>query len=241
VRAVTPTREMAAASARKVVAWPEIDGIDAADVRRRMGDRLGLFLSLLKRLLKEYPDIRVPSGAHRARACDSGRMHKLRGAAAMLGARTIQQLAAAAEAACLVGDADRAADLAAEVSAHLQRLRRSAAPALAQLRTVLEAATPSASSAPAPQDFPDLVNLLRQQNLAATDRFSALTSQLQRLLAKRSFDLLYMHMQDLEFSDAADILEASLQARDALSKPALPGSPSEPTKSIRRRSRHPPA
>ena len=82
--------------------WPEITGIDAADVRARLGDDLELFGSMLGHLFDEFSDVAIPATTNdpAVLADHAGRMHKLRGSAGMLGAKTIQALAAEA-AACV--------------------------------------------------------------------------------------------------------------------------------------------
>ena len=114
------------------VPWPEIEGIDRRDARERLSDDFGLFRSMLKRLLDEFSDVAIPALARtRLRwPLMRGRMHKLRGSAGMLGAKAIQQLAGEAEAACVAGEVELAADLATTLAMMLQRLARSAAPLL---------------------------------------------------------------------------------------------------------------
>ena len=60
-----------------------------------------------------------------------------------------------------------------------------------------------------PTVLPDLINLLRQQSLSAMDRFSSVSPQLRRLLSKGAYDLVDDHIRNLQFSEAANALEAS--------------------------------
>jgi PAS domain S-box-containing protein len=112
------------------VPWPEIEGIDSSDVRERLNDDVGLFLSLLKRLLDEYSLVSIPAAGEEmaALSAHAGRMHKLRGSASMLGAKAILKLAGEAEAACVAGDVAYGSELAAKISSQLQQTRQSAAP-----------------------------------------------------------------------------------------------------------------
>jgi HPt (histidine-containing phosphotransfer) domain-containing protein len=53
-------------------------------------------------------------------------LHKLKGSAGILGAKAIQHLASAAEAACVAGDAVRAKERSIELATHLKALGASA-------------------------------------------------------------------------------------------------------------------
>ena len=128
----------------------------------------------------------------------------------MLGAKAIQQLAGEAEAACAAGEVERAAHLATQTchavataaSERGARVHGSAG------RRPKRRRSPSDGELE-PQVLADLVDLLRQQSLSAMDRFSAISPQLRRLLGKGSYELVRDHMDNLQFSDAADALEAS--------------------------------
>lgn len=127
----------------------------------------------------------------------------------MLGAKAIQKLAGEAEAACRTDHAERAARVATRLVTRLRRLRHDATPAFAAVRAPAEEAAPAAEADFDPQSVADLVDLLRQQSLAAVERFGVLSLQLQRLLSKRSYELLRGHMDNLRFSEAARELEAA--------------------------------
>jgi len=189
--------------------WPEIEGIDSVDARARFGDDLALFRSMLERLLHEFANVAIPAATEgpAALAAHGGRMHKLRGAAGMLGAKAIQDLAADAEAACTAGEIDAGALLATRLASELQRLREDATPKLSQGGAVRESALASSNEELGATAMVDLVHLLRKQNLAAADRFAALGVQLQRRLGDESYTLLSDHMAKLRFTDAANILE----------------------------------
>jgi PAS domain S-box-containing protein len=193
---------------RAAVPWQEIEGIDSNDTRERLIGDFGLFRSMLKRLLNEFSDVAMPAVANDgvALAAQGGRMHKLRGGAGMLGARAIQELAGEAEAACAAGDVDRAAHLATRLAALLQRLRASAAPALADLAQTQEE-SPFTGAKIEPQALADFIDLLRQQSLSAMDRFGSISRQLESLLGKESYELVRSQIDNLQFSDAADALE----------------------------------
>ena len=79
------------------------------------------------------------------------------------------------------------------------------------MTALAQAEDPSAASSSdslEPQALADFVGLLRQQSMSAIERFSSLSPQLQRLLGKGSFELVRQHIDNLQFSDAANALEA---------------------------------
>jgi len=191
--------------------WPEIEGIDRLDVRERLSDDFGLFRSMLKRLLDEFSDVSIPIAGRAPTdlAVHAGRMHKLRGSAGILGAKGIHQLAGEAETACAAGNVERSVHLATRLAVKLQRLGECAAPLV--VTAPAQAEDPSAASSRdrlAPQALADFVDLLRQQSMSAIERFSALSPQLQRLLSKGAFEVVRQHIDNLQFSDAANALEA---------------------------------
>jgi CheY-like chemotaxis protein len=111
------------------VAWPDIDGIDMEGARTRLFDDPALFRSMLQGFLYDFSDIAVPSSRSvpPGLAEQASRLHKLKGGAGILGAKTIQDLAAQAELACVAGDAARAGERSIELVIHLDALRSSAA------------------------------------------------------------------------------------------------------------------
>jgi len=192
--------------------WPQIEGIDLTDVRERLNDDFDLFRSMLKRLLDEFSDMAISVAAQdpAALAAHAGRLHKLRGSAGMLGAKTIESLAGDAEAACANGEVEQAAHLASSLATQLHQLQQSAAPVFrAALAQADEPAQPGSAELE-PQVLHDLVRLLRQQNLCALDRFSALSPQLRQLLGREVHELVRDHMDNLRFSEAASTLEAKI-------------------------------
>jgi hypothetical protein len=59
-----------------------------------------------------------------------------------------------------------------------------------------------------PQDLTELLSLLRAQNLSALNRFSLISPQLRLLLRASTYELVRKHVENLQFRDAADALEA---------------------------------
>jgi signal transduction histidine kinase/ActR/RegA family two-component response regulator len=139
VRARIPRSESAvgplAAIAR--VDWPEITGIDTGEARDRWCEDPILFRSSLERFLGEFSDMAVPlsRGEPLILVEQATRLHKLRGSAGLLGANVIQQLAAEAQAASMVGDAVLVGERLTVLAAELDSLRSSAGRAFEDAQT----------------------------------------------------------------------------------------------------------
>ncbi len=191
--------------------WPEIEGIDSGDARERLSNDIDLFRSMLRRLLGEFADLELPAqgGDANALVMHAGRMHKLRGSAGMLGAKEIQQLAGEAELACAAGDVAHASPLAAALVVALHRLEQNSTAAFLTSRTPVEEALPREGDPLELKDLTELVSLLHQQRLAAVDRFKSLAPQLRRHLSQPVYDHVREQIDNLQFGDAADSLEAS--------------------------------
>jgi len=189
------------------VPWPEIDGVESADARERWCGDVRLFCAMLERLLGEFFDVELP-GAVRdlgVRNVHLRRLHRLRGGACMLGAKTLSDLAGEVEAACIAEEFEQATGLTTRLTDELQRVRQSAEPVcLAARAEAEEAATSSAELEP--HAIVELETLLRQQSLGAIERFSALSPQLRRILGSVRYNRMRGHVDDLEFDDAANEL-----------------------------------
>ena len=193
--------------------WPAIDGIDAVDAHRRLAGDGVLFTALLKRLLNEFADLSQAS-----RVDDAGldglaaRMHSLKGSAGTLGARSLHQLAAETEQACRAHQVEQAAALLLAVAHQLRGLQRSAGAAL-------EPAAPAVTLDDGQEPMLDraglvtLLQSLRQLDLAALDRFAALSPQLRRLLGDAPYAKLHEQIANLQFGDAATTLESLRRAQ----------------------------
>lgn len=180
-----------------------------------MTDDLGLFRSLLGLMVTEFPDARLPDDRSSPGwlALYARRMHKLKGSAGTLGAIAIFRMAAEAETAGRTGDVARVETLAHGLTRHLESLAASARPHL------LDESTQEAGSAStAALDLQGLVDALRQQHFAAMDRFKEATPPLRRLMAPGAFEQLRSHIANLEFGEAAAVLEGVRSA--ALGIPA---------------------
>jgi PAS domain S-box-containing protein len=199
-------------------AWPEIAGIDVAAARARLGNDLGLFRPMLKRLLDEFSDLAVPERSHDAATlvAHTGRMHKLSGSADTLGATAIGQLAGEAEAACRAGDVERSASIATGLRSALRALREAAASVwMVEPASSVDLAV--SSEAIEPRVLTELAALLRQQSMSAVDRFKALSPQLRGILGKPAYDTLSDHVDSLRFGEAAKAIVKLQQSTSILS------------------------
>ncbi len=198
--------------AKAAIPWPQIEGIDANDAGGRLGGDVDLFRSLLKRFLEEFAVVEFGTDTPDAGALavQAGRLHKLAGCGGLLGAKAINQLGIAAEAACRSGQHERATQLTKEVASLIQQLARSAAPFLEATRTRAEQLPVASDEDVDPQLIVELVDLLQQQCLSAVDRFQVCSPQLLRHLGKESYERMRSHVDNLQFGDAARVLEERL-------------------------------
>ena len=187
--------------------WPEIDGIDSPDVSRRLGGDSVLFRSMLKRLLEEFDDVVVAESDAASARSQAARMHKLKGSAGMLGARDIHRLATAAEAACRAGDGVQAVAHSVALAAHLRRLKENAAAFLTDAAVRDELPNVVSAGVTDPRDVTELIKLLRQQSMSAMKKFVALSPGLEQLLGTRAHKRMCDHVENLRFSDAAQLLD----------------------------------
>ena len=190
--------------------WPQIEGIDASDVARRLGDDVPLFLRMLARLLGETdgPALTRAEDLDTAplRQARAAQLHKLRGTASLLGARELQRCAGAAEQALIEGlDAGPALQATAQA---LAQLRAAAQAPLAEQRAAAASAPPGGAEpiALAQSDLEGLAALLRQQDMAALERFEQLSPALRQVLGDASFGRLSEAVQTLDFAAALALL-----------------------------------
>jgi signal transduction histidine kinase/HPt (histidine-containing phosphotransfer) domain-containing protein len=188
-------------------------GIDSATVQRMFGDDLALFKSLLGRMLRDFADLAqpVPLDDQASRDGLLARVHKLKGSAGIIGATRVIRFAAAAE---LALQLDRPIEVVEKIllklAAALTTLPEDAASLLEQGNEP----TPNAKSAAGTGDHPadpsaqirELQVLLEAQNLAAIDRFSALSPALREMLGDERFDSLREAVDNLDFPRAARTL-----------------------------------
>ncbi len=145
------------------------------------------------------------------------RMHKLRGAAASLGAKSIYFIAGQVEAAYLAGDLELAAHLRTRLAEAMRRLKEAAKPVLPGGAGAATAAAAAAAgeglAADTPGNLERLDELLRRQDLAALALFKSVSIDLERLLGVTPYRRIQGHIENLRFEQASHDLRAVLRAR----------------------------
>jgi CheY-like chemotaxis protein len=188
--------------------------IDAGIVQQMFGDDLTLFKSLLARLLQEYTDLTVPvcisADDQTLRAQLTGRVHKLKGSAGMIGATDIMRLAGATEKALNQGrPVDAVEGLLRQLAAALTTLTEETR-SYSKQQVEWDASTataalvhPDAGTA----ELDELFALLESQNLAALDKFNLISPSLGEKVGALRFDRLRNAIENLDFHQGAQLLK----------------------------------
>jgi HPt (histidine-containing phosphotransfer) domain-containing protein len=177
------------------------------------GNDSNLFKSVLVRMLRDYSDLALPICVSPDDAPTrnqlAARAHKLKGGAGMIGATRVMRLAGAAEDALLQGRAvDIVERLLQQLAAALTTLREEAEPYFASQPESATNAGGPVGSRPSigTADIAELCALLESRNLAALDKFSALSQPLSDILHAANFNRLREAIDNLEFDRGAEIL-----------------------------------
>jgi CheY-like chemotaxis protein len=187
--------------------WPEIDGIDAAAARMRFGNDVGLFRSLLGRLLTEFSDMAFfDTGAISKDCAFAGRAHKLKGCAGALGALSIHRLAGLIEEACGVGNVPEIQQLTTQLTLCMRRLRDAAASTPASASDP-EPGCDATAAVIGPDEIVNLASMLRLQTQSSVDLFHSLAPRLRRRLGTSPYEALREQVDTLQFAAAAAALE----------------------------------
>jgi signal transduction histidine kinase/DNA-binding response OmpR family regulator/HPt (histidine-containing phosphotransfer) domain-containing protein len=202
-------------SAGQVDGRPFIKSVDVSVVQQMFGDDLSLFRSLLARMLREYADFERPAplavGDDAAWRQLKARAHKLKGSAGMIGATQVMRFAGAVERAL---HEERGAELVEgilrKLAAALVVLRDETATWLDAAPREIESREPAGAAAAAATvtraDLEELRVLLESQNLAAVDKFEAMSPSLRCALDGTRFSGLREAVENLEFQLGADLL-----------------------------------
>jgi hypothetical protein len=102
--------------------------------------------------------------------------------------------------------------LASRLALELHQLLREAEPAFNGPRRSPRPGAHLDQTEPEPHLLEGFIELLRQQNLSAVGRFGAIALQLERRLGEGPYAQLSLHMENLRFSEAIQVLEGSLAA-----------------------------
>lgn len=181
-----------------------IAGIDDQAITPALRSDRSLLLSMIRRLLDEYRDLSavVPSDL-------PARMHKLRGAAQVVGATAVAAAASRVETACARGGADAAQRALHELDVLLQDLAGAAQAVLdpeaqrlasARLDIVRQAATAEPISQ---QDFDELRELITSQAARARPLAQALAPALLHTLGEERVSRLLAALEEFDFQCAA--------------------------------------
>jgi len=177
-------------------------------VRARLGNDALLFRSMLKRFIDEYSEAAMaPLDEAASLGEQTGRMHRLKGSAGMLGVTAIQQLAGEAEKASISGERERFRALTLQLGLQLRQFRLNAVAALEVASTQADIADLERDKELEPQLLADLVRLLRLQKLSAVERFNCLSVRLRQRMGAASFEALSADISNMQFADAANTLE----------------------------------
>jgi HPt (histidine-containing phosphotransfer) domain-containing protein len=195
-------------------AWPEIAGIDATEAKRRLGGDQALFRSMLKRLVSEFGQIGQANAdadpSHLAEL--ASQLHKLKGCAGTLGAKSVELAAGRADRACRSERTEQVSASLAEVASEMQRLTHAVAHVLLAGDAVANVDDGGdADMVVSDAALRSLVEALRHNDLHALEQIAALAPGLKRLLGPQVFAQWMEQVDGLDFTAAAATL-GQLQA-----------------------------
>lgn len=198
--------------------WPSLSGISQTDAYQLLSGDVALFAKLLGRMLHEYPDmgrspIRTPVDAAERKPL-AAHLHKLRGVAGMLGAKSIHAAASQCEN-TLRADPWSADTFAQAATALYQAWGVLQASASAWLATQREQAAATAAEEPDHTvdhaTLRELLKHLQEQDLSAADQFETLTPGLRQMMPADTFTDLERNINQLDFASAAQTLQTWLE------------------------------
>ena len=202
--------------------WPRIDGLDLAGARRRLQDDLTLWRRLVRQMLATHrPAIRPDEDLDTRQR----RMHRLAGAAGLIGAEDVRQAAMAAEAALRNGEVNASVQqhAMARVEESLRRLEVELAPFFVEPLQPLESAAgdrglphdtdlvegptrpPSRHTGTNDRTHPGIESwlaALARNDLSAVEQFEALAPLIQQRLGRQRHLAIERAIGGLRFEDA---------------------------------------
>lgn len=191
------------------ITWPVVIGIDNADAQSRLGGDWKFFISILQRFFREYGDLmNVPFNepASEERKVLAARLHKLRGSSGTIGATQVHRLATELEDLLVSTDAQALPGLQA-LAAEMGILDESAKPILAVEEAGVTSAPPLAvAPSLSAAELQGLIDLLKDCDLAAMDRFDELQAAVMAKLGAPAAESLCSAISSLEFDRALRIL-----------------------------------
>jgi len=199
--------------------WPEIEGVDSADIREQLRGDARLFMRLMRRLVSDYANLAAAIAAADSEGWgpQQSLAHKLKGAAGTLGVTQVFECARDAEMAAKARNLVAYRQLMSRAEAELGALGGKIAASAAAVATL----RPQASDRPElpgdtePVDLAAFAALLRTQSLASLRKFDALEPRLNRLLGVEVGEALRDHIDHLRFDAAAELVERCLRSASA--------------------------
>ncbi len=204
-------------------AWPHIEGIDGSEVAQRLNGDVALFTAMLDHLLRDFADLAEDPAGLPVQAEDrerlAARLHRLRGSAAVLGARRVQRMAGEAEAALKLVTAPGGPPLQAAIAslaAAFRALDRDAHQWMAAQATMADPVVgPTPAGPPDDNCLRQLVVLLQNQDLSARRHFNDMAASLHAGLGRPVFAQLRQAVEGLAYDKAVALLEPLLKPTSA--------------------------
>jgi CheY-like chemotaxis protein len=199
--------------AGRIADSPYPPSIDVGVVEQMFGEDIELFKSLLGRVLRDFADLALPISLSPDDASTRSRLkartHKLKGSAGIIGASSVVQWAGAAMIALERGrPAKIVNETLVQLAAALSTLGEEAE---RWMRTGAQPDPGEDGRLPGlgvikSSDIDELRELLEAQNLAAIDKFGALSQRLSTLMDAARFESLRDAVNSLEFQTGANLI-----------------------------------
>jgi CheY-like chemotaxis protein/HPt (histidine-containing phosphotransfer) domain-containing protein len=196
---------------------PYMPSVNVGVVQQMFGGDLGLFRSVLTRMLREFAEFALPvsvsSADQASRSLLQARSHKLKGSAGMMGATRVMRLAGAAEEAlCHSRPVEVIDEILRQLATALTTLREEAQPLLQVPHEMNQKAAPTQAIPrnAARAEIDELCALLDHQNLAAMEKFGLLSESLSGIIDAVRFQGIREAVENLDFLLGAELLRGAL-------------------------------